>query len=277
MALFAFLDLETTGFDYEKGERITEIAIFVADENGKKVRVFDTLVNPERGISFDVQKLTGITPEMVKNSPKFKDLSKNIVEVLSDTVIVAHNAAFDIKFLNASLKGVGLPPLKNKVVDTLKLFKRALPKLENFKLGTVCKFLEITNESAHRAMSDVIAMGRAFFKVKKQENFEKALDESYIGAKKERKKEGEKEEKKVHVYKDLPDSMVEIVSVVYWQMYSHKRVYVESNAGKVFFDLNKKAWDFCNLPNGELIKLKALQKLQMTERELEDFREKKVF
>lgn len=97
MTKFAIIDIETTGGQYRSG-KITEIAIIVF-ENGQIVDQFESLVNPECSIPFEITRITGIDSEMVKDAPKFYEIAKRIIEITHDCIFVAHNVEFDYSFI----------------------------------------------------------------------------------------------------------------------------------------------------------------------------------
>ena len=103
---FAILDVETTGGKFNE-EKITEIAIIVYDGD-KIIDKFETLINPGKDIQPFVQKLTGINMNLVKNSPKFKDVSEKIFKITKDKIIVAHNVDFDYRVIKNEFQSKGL-------------------------------------------------------------------------------------------------------------------------------------------------------------------------
>ncbi len=95
---YAIIDVETTGMGIQ-GNRITEIAILV--HNGEKViREYHSLVNPESAIPFAITRLTGINDQMVADAPKFYEIAKDIIEMTTDCVFVAHNVNFDFNVIH---------------------------------------------------------------------------------------------------------------------------------------------------------------------------------
>ena len=94
MALFAVLDVETTGLSPAKGDRVVEIAVIVLDEQFRVVRMFDSLVNPERSIPSHVTQIHGISHHAVRSAPTFADLLPGLMNCFSGiTHLVAHNRA----------------------------------------------------------------------------------------------------------------------------------------------------------------------------------------
>ena len=104
-SMYAIVDIETTGGNATTGS-ITEIAIMITD--GKSViDRFETLVNPMQPVPIFIQKLTGITDEMVADAPVFKDIAERVFEMLCDKVFVAHNVNFDYSFIAHQLSQHG--------------------------------------------------------------------------------------------------------------------------------------------------------------------------
>lgn len=151
--VFTFLDFETTGLNPHFGDRICEIALLKWCK-GKEIDSFQSLVNPAYPISPGASAINGISDEMVKNAPYFKDLVKQILDFINDTVIVCHNARFDLSFLGVQLRNLGLPGLKNFVADTLILARRYYCFPSNC-LGNIAQSLGINVFQEHRAFADV--------------------------------------------------------------------------------------------------------------------------
>lgn len=150
--VFTFLDVETTGL-YPETERISEIAL-VSYKDFKQIYSFSTLVNPEKPIPEDIVRINGITNEMVAKSPTFAEIVPKIIIAIKDSVIVGHNIQFDKSFLESEFKRCGLKLPDLYFVDTL-VIARKFGNFKNNKLGNIARQLEISNESWHRALSDV--------------------------------------------------------------------------------------------------------------------------
>jgi len=159
---FVIVDIETTGLSRYR-HKITEISA-IKFKDGEIIDEFTTLVNPETKIPSFITKLTGITNEMVKDSPKIHQIIQDFHNFTKDSHFVAHNATFDYNFLNHNLKQHTNKELENQVFCTCKLARRLLPNLPNKKLGTVCDHLNIGNYAAHRARGDAIATTFVFKK-----------------------------------------------------------------------------------------------------------------
>lgn len=151
---YAVVDIETTGGN-AKREKITEIAVYQFD--GQKITdEFNSLVNPERHISQQIQQLTGITNEMVAEAPKFYEIAKRVVEITRDCIFVAHNAAFDYHFIQQEFKSLGYDFQRNYLCS-VKLSRKLIPGLSSYSLGKLSAHLGIEIESRHRASGDAMA------------------------------------------------------------------------------------------------------------------------
>lgn len=156
---YCVLDLETTGFSF-RTEKITEIGIMKI-RNGEVLDEFSCFVNPEKPIPQRVVEVTNITDDMVKDAETIDKVFPKILEFIGDSVLVAHNADFDIGFLkyNANLLGYSLD---NTYLDTLRLAKELFPEYKKYKLGIIAENLGIKVEVAHRALDDVDTTVKVF-------------------------------------------------------------------------------------------------------------------
>ena len=157
---YAVIDVETTGFSFTN-ERITEVAA-VSIECGKILERFSTLINPGVSIPQEITGLTGITDRMVKRSPRFEEAAPGLIDFLGERILVAHNSAFDLGFLNAELQRSHRPCLSNSVLCTVRLARSLLPGLDNHKLGTVAAHYDIEILTQHRALGDAQATAKIF-------------------------------------------------------------------------------------------------------------------
>lgn len=149
---YCVLDLETTGFSF-RTEKITEVGIMKV-KNGEVIDEFSCFVNPEKPIPQRVIEVTHITDDMVKDAETIETVMPKIIEFVGDSVLVAHNADFDIGFLKYNAKALGLT-LDNTYLDTLRLAKELFPEYKKYKLGIIAENLGIKVEVAHRALDDV--------------------------------------------------------------------------------------------------------------------------
>jgi DNA polymerase-3 subunit epsilon len=136
---YVVVDVETTGGTPQRGHRITEFAAVVVQ--GSEVReVYETLVNPERSIPPEIVKLTGITMEMVRDKPPFREVVGDVVRALSGHVFVAHNAAFDWRFVSAEVERATGQQLGGRRLCTVRLSRKLLPHLRSRSLGHVADY-----------------------------------------------------------------------------------------------------------------------------------------
>lgn len=149
---FVVFDTETTGLDPLAGKVIEIGAIKFSYK--KPIDEFGTLINPECKIPWQVTKVNNITDEMVKDSPKGPEVFPKFLEFIGDAVLIAHNAKFDIDFVNAELDRLGLPRMTNRVIDTRWMSKDFFPKEANYKLQTLAESFKIQVLDAHRATDD---------------------------------------------------------------------------------------------------------------------------
>ena len=155
---FCVVDLETTGSSSAVGG-ITEIGA-VKYRGGEEVSRFSTLINPGQPIPANIVMLTGISSSMVADAPRIEDVLDMFLDFVQGTVLVAHNARFDVGFLNAALERHGYDPLSNAVVDTVTLARRLVrSEVPNCKLSTLAAHFNFPHQPVHRAMDDVLATG----------------------------------------------------------------------------------------------------------------------
>lgn len=157
---FIVLDLETTGLDPQL-EGILEIAA-IRLEAGVETAHFHQLVDPGIEISPASQAIHGITAEMIAGAPSVPDALPDFLAFIGDHPLVAHNAAFDIGFLNRALGLAGHGALPNVILDTLEIAKEVLPEQRSHKLEAVCKALGHEAVGFHRALDDARHLATVF-------------------------------------------------------------------------------------------------------------------
>ena len=198
---YCVLDLETTGFS-EKTEKITEIGIMKV-KNGEVIDEFSCFVNPEKHIPQRVSEVTNITDDMVKDAKTIKDVFPDVLEFLGDpnnTVIVAHNANFDVGFLKQNAINLGYK-FDYTYLDTLSLAKDLFPNYKKYKLGKIAENLGIKVEVAHRALDDVdttVKVFRVMMDMLKEKGAKTVADIDQLAADEETKKEEYKKLKTYH-------------------------------------------------------------------------------
>ena len=160
---YCVLDIETTGLQF-RTEKITEIGV-IKIKNGQVTGEFECFVNPERPISEEITKLTGITDDMVANSETIDQVLPKLFDFIGDNVLIAHNADFDIGFIRYNAENLDMD-LKNDYIDTLNLSRQLFPEFKRHKLGIIAENLGIKVENAHRALDDVKTLVKIFEKMK---------------------------------------------------------------------------------------------------------------
>ncbi len=173
---YCVLDLETTGISCQT-EKITEVGI-IKYKNGEVIDEFECFVNPEKPIPPRVVEITHITDDMVKDAETIDKIIPKIIDFIGDSVLVAHNADFDIGYLKYNFEKYGYK-LENTYIDTLRLAKAIFPDLKKYKLGLIADSLNIQVDVAHRALDDVKTLV-AVFKVmidKTKEEHGKTIDD----------------------------------------------------------------------------------------------------
>jgi DNA polymerase-3 subunit epsilon len=151
-ALFTFVDVETTGLS-PRTARVCEVAA-INFRGAERAGTLAELVNPGGPIPPEVSRIHGITDAMVKDSPSFGAVAPRLLAMLEDSVLVAHNAEFDLGFLRAECELVGLRFPKLHVVDTLAIARKGW-KFKSNRLGSIAAELNISSEGWHRALADV--------------------------------------------------------------------------------------------------------------------------
>lgn len=165
MQEYVVVDLETTGLDPYSGCEIIEIGI-TEIKNNKIVRNYSRLVKPNLSIPSFITEITGITNEMVENEEGIENVLPRFRKFLGNRTMIAHNAKFDLKFLNYYLEKYNLEPVE-KHLCTMEMLKKCKSyKGKNKKLETACAYYNIKNENAHRADSDTKATAELFLIIK---------------------------------------------------------------------------------------------------------------
>lgn len=157
------LDTETTGLDPKQGHRIIEVAAI--ELHGRKVseRSFHRYLNPERDIDEGAAAVHGLTLDRLQDEPKFAEIAPALLEFIGDAELIIHNAPFDMGFLNAELARLGLPPLENKRIDTLKVAKELHPGKKN-NLNALCDryFIDNSHRTLHGALLDTELLAEVY-------------------------------------------------------------------------------------------------------------------
>jgi DNA polymerase-3 subunit alpha (Gram-positive type) len=158
---FVVFDLETTGAKCPPC-RVTEIGAYRV-AGGRVAEEFQTLVNPEMQIPPFITQLTGISDAMVADAPRFGEIADGFLRFIGDAVLVAHNAHFDLRFLNHEVGlAFGNYRMVNEHLCTVQLSRKLIPEIPNHKLKTVAEHYEIRLDNHHRAADDARATAEIF-------------------------------------------------------------------------------------------------------------------
>ncbi|MDP2305492.1 MAG: exonuclease domain-containing protein [Pseudomonadota bacterium] len=152
-AELAAVDFETTGLSPDRGDRAIEVAV-VRGRYGHVPQAWSTLLHPERPVG--ATEIHGITDEMLSGQPRFVEVAPTLSRLLGGAILVAHNARFDLAFLDMECARAGLTAPEVPVIDTLGLSRRVLA-LPSHRLSAVCEHLGIGRGRAHRALDDAEA------------------------------------------------------------------------------------------------------------------------
>lgn len=158
---FVILDLETTGASPKKGASITEIGA-VKVKGGVQIGEFASFVNPLAPIPEYITEMTGISDLMLANAPVIDEIFPTFLEFMgshNETVLVAHNAPFDLSFLKSAATDLDRSWPKYRTVDTVTVARQLLTKedVPNCKLSTLAQFFGTKTEPTHRALDDAKA------------------------------------------------------------------------------------------------------------------------
>lgn len=164
---YAIVDIETTGHSPKKGDRMIQFAaVFIRD--WKIQSTFSTFIQPGKKIPMFIQDLTHITDEDVKDAPTFEEVAEEIHQQLAHCIFVAHNADFDLPFLQAEFKRAGMPKWSGKKMDTVELSRLLFPTSFSYKLSDITSEIGIVLEQAHRADDDAYATAELFIRCKEE-------------------------------------------------------------------------------------------------------------
>lgn len=160
------LDTETTGLDPETGHRIVEVACLELLNHIPTGRHFQAYLNPERDMPREAEEVHGLTAAFLADKPNFGQVVAQLLEFIGDAALVIHNAEFDLKFLNAELRRVELPPLPHRVVDTLTIARRKFPGAQA-SLDALCRRFAIDNSarSKHGALLDTELLAEVYLEL----------------------------------------------------------------------------------------------------------------
>src|SRR5699024_4403867 len=160
---YVVFDVETTGLSAVY-DTIIELA-GVKIKDGEIIDTFESFANPHRQLPEVIKDITGITDDMLVGAPEVDDVLKDFHEWMGTCTLVAHNASFDIGFLNQGFSKINYDKITNPVIDTLELARYLLPELGNHRLNTLCNHFDIELTQHHRAIYDAEATGYLAWKL----------------------------------------------------------------------------------------------------------------
>lgn len=162
-------DTETTGFSPKSGDKLVEIGAIEMIDGKPTGKQYHQYINPERHIPSRATKVHGIDDEMVKDMPVFKDIAQEFLDFVGDAPMVAHNANFDMRFINAELSANGFKEISDaRKIDTLRLAKELLPDLPEYDLDTLADHFDVdrsSREGGHGGLVDTIILGGVYAKL----------------------------------------------------------------------------------------------------------------
>ena len=178
-ARFAFFDLETTGLSPWFGDRICEVGIVISE--GKRIKGrYQQLVNPERLLSPGAASTNGLLDADLESAPVFAEIAPEVLNWLKGTVVVCHNAQFDIQFLDSEFKRLGREIQIPNLIDTLNLARQFFG-LPSYSLLSIAEAFQVPITGVHRALDDALTLRGIFFSMMDSlKQFNKPLDD-YIG------------------------------------------------------------------------------------------------
>lgn len=151
-AIFTAIDTETTGL-HSTTDRLLEVGAVKFSKDGV-IDTYNRLINPCCSIPYEATRINHITKEMVQDCPTEQEILPDLVQFVSNSILVAHNANFDLKFINTALLRCGYKALLNQVEDTVKISRSAFPDLGSHKLQFLAQHFNINPGNAHRAQDD---------------------------------------------------------------------------------------------------------------------------
>jgi DNA polymerase-3 subunit epsilon len=160
-------DTETTGLDPYQGHRLVEIGCFELVNRIPSGQTFHRYLNPEREVPAEAVAIHGLTTERLKGEPLFADVADELLEFIGDAPLIAHNAMFDLGFLNAELERAGKGPIaRERLVDPLLLARRKHPGVSN-RLDDLCQRYGIDNShrTKHGALLDAELLAEVYLEL----------------------------------------------------------------------------------------------------------------
>jgi DNA polymerase-3 subunit epsilon len=175
------LDTETTGFSVSENHRIIEIGAVEIIEGQVSGNEFQAFLNPDRDVPLEATNVHGITTEMLKDKPRFHEMANDLLSFIDGALLIIHNAAFDIKFLNFELNKAGMSDIQNEVFDTTVLSKRLNPGGKT-NLDSLSKRYKIdaSQRSKHGALIDARILGHVYLKMIEEQSLRRTATSEEI-------------------------------------------------------------------------------------------------
>lgn len=188
---YVVVDVETTGGSVQGGHRITEVGVVRIAYDGTLLDEYTTLVNPERPIPPFISALTNISWEMVRDAPRFANIAGDVARILDGGVFVAHNAAFDWRFVSTELESATGAPPRTPRLCTVRLARKVVPEVASRSLDALTYYFGLANVARHRAWGDARVtaqlLTRLLARLDEREVFTWAALEELLGRRKPRK------------------------------------------------------------------------------------------
>lgn len=162
------LDTETTGLDPYSGHRIVEIGCVEMMNHVKTGNHFHTYLNPERNMPEEAERIHGLSIEFLQNKPLFREIADAFIEFLQDSPLVIHNAAFDMKFINAELEKLGHPSISmERTIDTVVMARQKFPG-QPANLDALCKRfnIDLSARTKHGALLDAELLADVYLELR---------------------------------------------------------------------------------------------------------------
>ena len=161
------LDTETTGFDPEEGHRLVEIGCVEMVDMVRTGQTFHVYLDPERDVPESAFKVHGLSRDFLRDKPKFRDVVEPFLNFIADSQLVIHNAAFDMRFLNAELGKIGKPALSmERTLDTVLIARRQFPGAQ-VNLDALCRRfgIDLSRRTFHGALLDAELLSEVYLEL----------------------------------------------------------------------------------------------------------------
>lgn len=162
------LDTESTGLDPDQGHRLVEIGCVELINFVPTGRTFQCYINPDRDMPIEAQNVHGLSAEFLSDKPRFPEVVEEFIDFIADSTLIIHNAAFDMKFINAELRAASYQPLPfDRAVDTVQMARRKFPG-QPANLDALCKRFGIDNSHRehHGALLDAQLLAEVYLELR---------------------------------------------------------------------------------------------------------------